>query len=139
MPKERKKIIKFLDEYKTGIREIDFQHTLMVDIINDMYYHSINGKIPDFKFTLELLLENSEANFKTEEFLMRKESYERYGIHKKEHEELNEQLKDYLDKIEKISIEELFNFINEKLFRHLEEEDLLLNKYIKKNEIKRVV
>ena len=94
-------MIKWKDDYKVGIYEIDNQHRRLFEIAEDTYNLLKNEFILDkYDKIIELISElkdYAKYHFKSEEEYMEKIGYKRLLSHKVEH-------KDFIEKIDSIDI-----------------------------------
>ena len=116
-------------ELSVGIQEIDEQHKILVDLLNQLHRAIIQhqgseaaGKI------LSQLLEYTRVHFAVEESLMRILGYPGYDEHKHHHEILLDEVKLLSEKMlhGKHSVSfELMHFLKQWLTKHIMEEDKL--------------
>ncbi|KYO68634.1 bacteriohemerythrin [Thermovenabulum gondwanense] len=124
-------MIKWKDDYKVGIYEIDNQHRRLFEIAEDTYNLLKNEFILDkYDKIIELISElkdYAKYHFKSEEEYMEKIGYKRLLSHKVEH-------KDFIEKIDSIDIfkidqnqeayvTELLDFIVNWISNHILEKD----------------
>jgi hemerythrin len=121
------KFVEWSDVLSVGIEEIDAQHRVLVDLVNQMHeaihqhkgtaaVNEILGKLADY----------TRIHFAVEESLMRILGYPEYEEHKAEHEELLHTVADLQHKVEtgKTSIGfELMHFLKVWLTKHIMESD----------------
>jgi hemerythrin len=121
------KYIEWSDTLSVGIQEIDEQHKVLVDIINELHDavhqrkgHEACGHI------LNELGEYTRIHFAVEESLMRLLHYPAYEQHKAEHEALISDLSQFLERFkagEGLTFE-LMNFLRQWLTKHIMESDM---------------
>lgn len=124
-------MIKWKDDYKIGIYEIDNQHRRLFEIAEDTYNLLKNEFILDkYDKIIELISElkdYAKYHFKSEEEYMEKIGYKRLLSHKVEH-------KDFIEKIDSIDVfkidqnqeayvMELLDFIVNWISNHIMEKD----------------
>ncbi|MGM0595013.1 MAG: bacteriohemerythrin [Pseudomonadota bacterium] len=121
-------LIDWSTELEMGIHEIDEQHRMLVDILNEFY-----EAIQQHKGTavaegiLERLADYTRIHFAVEESMMRLLDYPDYQEHKRLHDELIETLKDLTVKFAsgKRSVNfELIHFLKLWLTKHIQESDM---------------
>lgn len=80
-------VIKWNDKLNTGIRIIDDQHKILVEMINN-FYDGINDKSNDELISdlITKMKDYTMVHFSTEEELLRKHGYSDYDNHKKQHD-----------------------------------------------------
>lgn len=121
------RFVEWSNELSVGIEEIDAQHKVLVDLLNQIHEAiqqrqgaEITGEI------IERLREYTRIHFAVEESLMRILHYPEYERHKEEHDRLIDQLNGFRDKLEsgKSSISfELAHFLKVWLTKHIMEAD----------------
>jgi hemerythrin len=121
------RFIEWSNELSVGIEEIDAQHKVLVDLLNQIHEAiqqrqgaEATGEI------IERLGEYTRIHFAVEESLMRILHYPEYERHKEEHDQLIEQLNGFRAKLEsgKGSISfELAHFLKVWLTKHIMEAD----------------
>lgn len=121
------KFIEWSNELSVGIEEIDAQHKVLVDLLNQIHEAiqqrqgaEATGEI------IERLGEYTRIHFAVEESLMRILHYPDYERHKEEHDRLIEQLNGFRIKLEsgKGSVSfELAHFLKVWLTKHIMETD----------------
>lgn len=119
--------VEWSDELSVGIEEIDAQHRVLVDLINEMHeaIHQRQGSkvVQD---VLDKLVDYTRIHFAVEESLMRILNYPGYEEHKEQHEELMQHVYDLQEKVAtgKTSIGfELMHFLKIWLTKHIMETD----------------
>jgi len=94
-------LIEWRDEFSVGVAEVDLEHRDLIYLINDL--HSLMGtgathdKVVD---TLGEIFAQISAHFALEEKFMRNARYDAYTSHKESHEELLDELRDIMDRVE---------------------------------------
>ena len=121
------KFIEWSNEISVGIEEIDAQHRVLVDLLNEIHEAIQQGRtIEVTKGIVERLDEYTRVHFAVEESLMRILHYPDYERHKEEHDKLIAQLTDLHSKLEKgkgaIGFELAF-FLKSWLTKHIMEGD----------------
>jgi len=120
-------LIEWSDELSVGIQEIDEQHKVLVGLVNEMHQaiHEHHGS-ETAREILDRLGDYTRIHFAVEESLMRIFDYPGYEAHKKQHEELIAQFRQYHAKVQsgtaKISFE-LLHFLKLWLSQHILESD----------------
>ena len=126
---EMTKFVEWSDVLSVGIEEIDAQHRVLVDLVNQMHeaihqhkgtaaVNEILGKLADY----------TRIHFAVEESLMRILDYPDYQTHKQHHEELVAEVRELQRKVndEHKSISfELLQFLKKWLINHIIHEDKL--------------
>lgn len=80
-------------KYSVGVREIDGQHKVLVDMLNELYDAMNTGKSNEIIGKIILKLVNyTKTHFATEERYFEKFAYPDTPAHKKEHEKFTEKV-----------------------------------------------
>lgn len=116
-------LIKWTDQYKLDIKEIDNQHYGLVIIINELFTLMSEGKAKDkLNDIFDHLTDYTRKHFSTEELVLYKYAYPDLEQHKGEHKKFIEKLEgfknDFLNKKITISLEVL-NFLKDWLLNHI--------------------
>lgn len=133
--------IEWNEKLLTGITEIDNQHKILVDAINEANIRLMEDH--DIKLVEQItkdLLSYAIFHFETEEDLMQQyaydgESAEDAQLHQKQHREFSSQVlavRDGLRDGKEISREDLLAFLNGWLISHIMNTDQRLGVFIKK-------
>lgn len=121
------KFVEWSDELSVGIEEIDTQHKVLVDLLNETHDAIQQGRaVQTTKDVVDRLDEYTRVHFAVEESLMRILHYPDYERHKEEHDKLVTQLGDIQTKWKErqgaIGIELTF-FLKDWLTKHIMEGD----------------
>ncbi|QLG89369.1 bacteriohemerythrin [Chitinibacter bivalviorum] len=119
-------LIEWNDALSVGIQEIDEQHKVLVNLLNELHdairqHHGREASVA----ILQRLADYTRIHFTVEESLMRILGYPDYEAHKGHHEDLIAQMNDLqerLNKGEAISFE-LLHFLRNWLTNHIMEGD----------------
>lgn len=90
--------------------------------------------------TLSDLLDFTQAHFRYEEELMRSHAYEHYESHRKHHNQLVDQLEDFLEEVGQgvpVRNTQVLNFLKHWLKTHFQEQDLPLAQLFPKSDLVR--
>jgi hemerythrin len=125
---EKAMLIEWSDELSVGIQEIDEQHKVLVSLLNEMHdaIHERHGREASIRI-LKRLTEYTKIHFAVEESLMRIFDYPGYEEHKKQHEQLIQEILDLEYKIieEEHAISfQLLHFLKMWLTKHILESDM---------------
>lgn len=132
--------IEWTEKLITGVPEIDKQHRVLVDSINEANIRLMDDH--DIKVVEQItkdLLSYAIYHFETEEDLMQQMGYERESaadaqLHQKQHREFSAQVlavRDGLRDGKAISREDLLSFLNGWLVSHIMNTDQRLGAFIK--------
>lgn len=122
------KLIEWTNELSVGIQEIDEQHKILVNLLNQLHeaivcHHGNDTAVQ----IMNQLCEYTKTHFTVEESLMRILGYTDYDNHKEHHELLIKQVQRLRKKLEthgsSISFE-LLHFLKLWLTKHIMEEDM---------------
>ena len=94
-------LIEWRDEFKTGIADVDYEHSQLIGLINDIYREL--GERPDkadIGAALGEIHVKISAHFALEEKIMRERRYDQYADHKADHERLLDEIRDIMDAFE---------------------------------------
>lgn len=81
------------DKYSVGIREIDGQHKVLIDMLNQLYDAMQSGKSNEILMGIILKLVNyTKTHFSTEEKYFDRFGYPETLSHKKEHEKFTQKV-----------------------------------------------
>ncbi len=96
------KFLEWSDELSVGIAEIDAQHQILVDLLNEIHEAIREGTTVEVtKGIIDRLDQYTRIHFAVEECLMRILDYPDYERHKQEHDKLLTQLTELHIKLEK--------------------------------------
>ncbi|MGM0519989.1 MAG: bacteriohemerythrin [Campylobacterota bacterium] len=128
------------DSYNTGIEEIDEQHRILVNTINEANIKlQENDSIKTLESITKDLLSYVLYHFETEEDMMAKHDYksynnEDYEKHMKQHRDFSAKvvsIRDMLSKGKPIEKEELIEFLTNWLVNHINNTDKKLASFLK--------
>lgn len=104
---EKRKLVWKEDEYSVGNAEMDDQHKMIFTIINELFANeSSKSKIE----VLTELIDYSNVHFSSEENMLNDTSYAERFDHALLHDEYNKRLVYFLDHIEDVDIEEIYDY-----------------------------
>lgn len=90
------------EQLSVKIQEFDFQHKKLIACINDLHTAMSVGKGKEvLDKVISDLLEYTKYHFGCEERLMTKHGYPEYAVHKKEHDDLTNQVLNIHEKFRK--------------------------------------
>jgi len=119
-------LFQWKEYYSVNIDSVDLQHKQLVTLINSLHKEINNGfDREEVKSLLDHFMESTQSHFENEESLMLENDYKLYHLHKREHEQLIDDVKKFsqnLDESRSGVISELSNLI-EKLKLHFLEMD----------------
>ena len=119
---------------RTGIKIIDEQHQLLIDLVKD-FEHAINENKDDFfiEETLEKLINYVSYHFKAEEELMAHHNYPDFNHHKENHDDLVKKVIDFHERCKKKELNmesEVLCFLKEWIVNHITKSDMEYVPYI---------
>jgi hemerythrin len=121
------KLIEWSDDLSVGIQEIDEQHKVLVNLVNEMHDavkgHDAGGHAMS---VLDMLVDYTRIHFAVEESLMRIFEYPKYADHKQQHEQLLREVLTLRAELqsgkERIGLK-LLHFLRMWLANHIQESD----------------
>ena len=116
------------DQYSVGIKAIDNDHKMLIDLIDQLHEAFVSGNVPEVcRAVLDSLVEYTERHFAAEEILMTLCSYPRLADHQEQHKVLTAQVADIRDRFvrgEQQIGNELLAFLHNWLHFHIMETDM---------------
>lgn len=134
-------MIDWKDDYSINVAEVDSQHKEMVDIVNQIHEAAMSGEDMDtLNKILNHLLEYTRFHFKTEEKLMLEHDYFNYASHKREHNELIQQLETTVRNISEGSVLQFsaisdFDIADDWMMTHLLGSDKALGAFLNSSNV----
>ncbi|GEM_PF-664291 len=120
-------LFKWDDSFSVGIPEIDRQHRILVDMINDLSKQAADERsLYLMKRILQGLVDYTVSHFSYEEGMLARQGYEKLDAHKEKHKRLIAQVVDFqsrLDNNEEHIMVDLLDFLNEWLAKHIKGAD----------------
>lgn len=94
-------LIEWKDEYSVGVPDVDAEHRDLIELINTLYesMQAHDGR-PDVMEFLGEIYVRIASHFALEELIMRRHEYDEYRDHKRDHEQLLEEIRDIMDNYE---------------------------------------
>lgn len=84
------------DKYSVGIRELDNQHKVLIDILNELFDAMQAGKTNDvLEKILRKLVDYTKTHFDNEEKYMQKFAYPDFAAHKAQHVKFVDQVANF--------------------------------------------
>lgn len=119
----------FWDEsFSVHVPELDNEHKIIVNIINDIHDAFIAGKGNEMILkAVDALVDYTQTHFKNEELFMEELHFEKLDEHKQKHEQLIRDVKSFKVRIqdhETIGFFEIMDFLRKWLFNHILSEDM---------------
>ena len=125
--KENHVLFRWDDSFSVGIQEIDRQHVVLIDLINDLYHEVKNGSdLHLLGRILQALIDYTVSHFGYEEGLMERHSYEDLAAHKAKHEKLVSEVINFQQRIsakDNKVVDDLLVFLNDWLVKHIKGSD----------------
>jgi len=125
---------KWKEEYELGLPHIDLQHTMIVNMMNELFVDLGSKKSPEtIKKTLDKLLLYVDEHFSEEETAMLENDYPDKDAHFAEHEQFRQDV-DALRQRHKIdgylAASEMIEFLKSWLRNHIAEVDKKFGNYV---------
>lgn len=94
-------LIEWKDEYSVGVPDVDAEHRDLIELINTLYesMQARDGGSDVMEFLGEIYARIA-SHFALEELIMRRHEYDEYREHKRDHEQLLEEIRDIMDDYE---------------------------------------
>jgi len=120
------RLIEWNPTYSIGMKEIDDQHKVLVDIINQLWDEVVNGeKGVRVLASIAELEQYTVTHFQAEENFMRSNAYSDFNAHKQRHDAFVARIRQ-----ERLAVEsgksvslDLINFLKDWLLKHILVED----------------
>jgi hemerythrin len=90
-------LLRWREEFNTGIPSVDFEHQSLFALLNDLYAHLDAGDFAQVEAFMAALHDRIAAHFALEERLMREAGYAEYAQHKADHEKLMDEIRDLME------------------------------------------
>ncbi len=120
-------LFKWDESFSVGIPEIDRQHRILVDMINDLSKQAANDRgLQLMKRILQGLVDYTAFHFSYEEAMLERQGYEALERHKAKHRKLIAQVLDFqarLENNEEHIVVDLLGFLNDWLAKHIKGAD----------------
>ncbi len=121
-----KQLIIWSEGYSVGIKDIDKQHQVLIDLINKLYNLYLDKNYDEIKTVMREIKDYTIYHFSTEEKLFREKQYKLQREHIAMHEEfigqLNELYTKYIDTPSIMTIRTM-TFLQKWLTNHILKED----------------
>lgn len=132
------KLIEWSDDLSIGIPEIDEQHKVLVELLNNLHSAIVHRKAKDeIGETLDHLIEYTRVHFATEESVMNLFKYPEFEEHRKEHQKLIDEVADLKQRYDAGTQNltmELLHFLKTWLQNHIIYSDKKAGDFIVKNQ-----
>ena len=120
-------LITWNDSLSVGVRSIDKQHGVLVELLNELYDAMTKGQAMCVTGRLlERLLRYARIHFSHEESLMQAAQYPGLALHQLQHHILARQVEDYYERLERGEIAvsvHLLHFLRDWLTQHIQKDD----------------
>jgi len=127
-------LVEWRDEFKIGIKEVDFEHQELVELINESYRAAKDkNSTTDVMDFLGEIFSQISAHFALEEKVMRDLKYDQYEDHKDDHERLLDSIRDIMDDYMDVTTmdEEQFGArLNKWFTQHFSTKDARMHKFL---------
>ena len=127
-------LVEWRDEFKIGIKEVDFEHQELIELINESYNEAKkDGTTLAVLDSLGEVFMQISAHFALEEKEMRELKYDQYEDHKEDHEDLLDSIRDIMDDYEEkeaLDEEEFGERLKDWFVNHFSTKDARLHKFL---------
>jgi hemerythrin len=114
-------------EYSVGVEELDRQHRMLFDILNDLHAAMMQGKAQSLTGELlRKLIDYTRKHFSAEEAMMAAAGYSGLAQHRLQHKDLMKQVDEFAGRFErgeKALNVQLMNFLRDWLTTHIQHSD----------------
>ena len=117
--------IKWSPSLEAGVKVIDNQHKVLVNLVNNLYKHEAGSEAEErayFKKVIHLAVNYVRIHFRTEEKIMIRTKCPNYEEHKKEHDSfilmIIEQVRD-VEAGKRVTLAEFTKFLKEWILSHI--------------------
>ena len=128
-------LVEWQDEFKIGIKEVDFEHQELIELINELHDEAKkDGSSLAVLDSLGEVFMQISAHFALEEKEMRELKYDQFEDHKEDHEDLLDSIRDIMDDYEEretLDEEELGERLKDWFVNHFSTKDARLHKFLK--------
>lgn len=121
--------------YMIGIKVVDQQHKVLVDLINKLHKTRMHGEdIKEMGAIFDELIAYTQTHFSDEEVLQQKAGYPDYANHKQIHIKFVQKMRDFGDDLKtgKLQAADLMRFLSDWLISHIQRIDTKYVPYMKK-------
>jgi hemerythrin len=140
---KNKPAILWSNSYSVGVQEIDEQHKLLIEILNELIafvYNSPGNENLDIRATIDKIVKYKTVHFETEEKYFKQFNFEGADEHIQKHREFNEKVSELLQEFQKngkkSELSELVDFMENWFTDHLLHMDQKYIKCFKENGLK---
>jgi len=111
------------ETYSVGVKELDEQHKILIQMINEMHYAMNNDSGQEaISATVEKMFDYMEVHFSTEERYLQQFNYLGLATHQKAHEEFRSKARDLRERVnagEFVLSFEIVQFLSDWLQNHI--------------------
>jgi hemerythrin len=137
MVKDNVELVVWSDRLTCGIKLIDDQHKVLVDLVNEMFKHVTGNEIQEhdyFNRVIQEVVKYVKIHFATEEKIMTATKFFGYAEHKKEHEKfvlaVVSNIKDY-EAGKRLTLSAFTKFLKDWILSHIAMMDKQYFEYFK--------
>ncbi len=131
-------LLEWSSKYSVGVEEMDRQHRVLFNLLNDLHSAMLSGKAKDATGELlRKLVDYTRKHFAAEETMLTAAGYTGISSHKMKHRDLVKQVDDYVARYQRgdatVNVQ-LMNFLRDWLAHHIQQTDCdystTVNKYL---------
>jgi hemerythrin len=137
MAKEQFELVVWSDRLSCGIKIIDDQHKVLVNLVNEMFNHATGNGLQEkdyFNRAIQEIVKYVKIHFATEEKIMTATKFAGFVEHKKEHEKfvlaVVENIKDY-EAGKRLTLSAFTKFLKDWILSHIAMMDKQYFEYFK--------
>lgn len=127
-------LLEWRDDFKIGIKEVDFEHQELIELINELYNEAEkDGSTLAVLDALGEVFMQISAHFALEEKEMRQLKYDQFEDHKEDHEALLDSIRDIMDEYEEresLDKDEFGERLQDWFVNHFSTKDARLHKFL---------
>lgn len=128
-------LMKWDNSLSVGVKELDDQHKLLIDLINDAYAAIQQHDERLLCELIDKMSEYAELHFATEEGYMKKYGFPELSSHQFKHAKFKSEVEQFKkNQFDKLNFSKIFVFLSRWLTTHIMEEDMQYVQYLPKEE-----
>jgi hemerythrin len=130
-------LLAWSSKYSVGVEEMDRQHRVLFNMLNDLHSAMMSGKAQSMTGDLlQKLVEYTRKHFAAEEAMLAAAGYSGLALHRIKHRDLMKQVDEYAERYKRGEIAvnvQLMNFLRDWLTTHIQKTDCEYGPSMNKN------